>query len=400
MSQPPSTTHQPTKSVLFLFPYPSGTAASQRFRFEQYLGFLAEEGIIFRLAPFLDEATWKILYKPGHTLQKAWGIGKGFLRRVGLLFTVAHYDFVFIHREVAPVGPPVFEWFIARIFCKRIIYDFDDAIWLPNTSVHNRLAARLKWHQKTFTICRWAWKISAGNAYLAEMASPPTPKGGVAPQPPKGEFLSPSPLGRAGVGLPPLGVGGLAIIMPTTIDTQHLHNRLKDQHTERLVIGWTGTHSTIVYLEALIPVLEKLEQEMDFTFLVISDREPDFRLNSMVYQPWNKVTETDDLLRMNIGLMPLSDDLWSRGKCGFKALQYMALGIPALASPVGVNTEIITHGVDGFLCHTPEDWENSIWQLIKNPAIRSAMGAAARQRVEERYSVQANRRTFLALFTA
>nr|MCU0355504.1 hypothetical protein [Cytophagales bacterium] len=118
------------------------------------------------LEPFLDNATWKILYRPGHTGRKVRGIAKGFLRRLLLLFVVPRYDIVFIHREAAPLGPPVFEWIIAKILRKRIVFDFDDAIWLPNTSENNRLAARLKWHQKTASICRWAWKISAGNKYL------------------------------------------------------------------------------------------------------------------------------------------------------------------------------------------------------------------------------------------
>jgi glycosyltransferase involved in cell wall biosynthesis len=387
--------------VLFLFPYPSGTAASQRFRFEQYLDFLREEGVEYTLVPFLDEATWKILYKPGNTLQKAWGIGKGFLRRLGILFTVAQYDFVFIHREATPIGPPFMEWIIARIFRKRIIFDFDDAIWLPNTSENNRIAAKLKWHQKTASICRWAWKISAGNAYLADYAR----------QCRNAELenslseTTKTPLfnedgSEVGIHSEFRIPNSEIIINPTTIDTTHLHNRLKDQHTNNLVIGWTGTHSTISYLEALVPVLAKLEKDYAFTFLVISDRKPSFALQSLQYIPWNKATEADDLLRMNIGVMPLTDDPWSRGKCGFKALQYMALGIPALASPVGVNMEIIQPGVNGFLCQTPEDWENSIRQLLQTPDLRVNLGKAARQRIEERYSVQANRLTFLRFFTA
>ncbi len=379
--------------VLFLFPYPSGTAASQRFRFEQYLGFLREEEIEYTLAPFLDDATWKILYKPGNTLRKAWGIGKGFLRRLGILFTVANYDFVFIHREATPLGPPWVEWIIAKIFRKRIIFDFDDAIWLANTSENNKIASKLKWHQKTASICRWAWKISAGNAYLADYARQcRNLEGGIR------RVESGNSIPENAKTLPSED-GGL-IVNPTTIDTTHLHNRLKDQDTSDFVIGWTGTHSTIQYLELFIPILEKLEQEYTFTFLVISDRKPEFSLKSLQYLPWNKATEAEDLLRMNVGIMPLTDDPWSRGKCGFKALQYMALGIPALASPVGVNTEIIQQGINGFLCQTPSDWENSIRQLIKTPDLRSRLGKAARQWIEERYSVQANRLTFLTLFTA
>lgn len=353
--------------VLFLFPYPHGTAASQRFRFEQYLDFLKEENISYTLAPFLDDSTWKILYKPGYTGVKIIGILKGFFRRVLVLLRAPGYDYVFIHREAAPIGPPVFEWVIAKVLRKRIIFDFDDAIWLANTSENNRLASRLKWHSKTGNICRWAHCVSAGNVYLAEYARQFNPN---------------------------------VVVNPTTIDTTTLHNQLKDQQTSPVVIGWTGTHSTIQYLDFLIPILNRLAQRFEFTFLVISDRKPAFTLSCLQYIPWNKVTEREDLLRMHIGVMPLRDDTWAQGKCGFKALQYMALGIPAVASPVGVNTTIITASVNGFLCQTEDEWEQALAYLLQQPQLRQGMGKAARQRVEAHYSVQANRRTFLDFFMA
>lgn len=359
--------------ILFLFPYPHGTAASQRFRFEQYLSFLEKNGHSYRLQSFIDEKTWQILYKPGHALQKVSGIVRGFLRRIAMLASVHTYDFVFIHREAAPLGPPVFEWLLAKVFRKKIVFDFDDAIWLPNTSENNRMAARLKWHHKTGAICRWAWKVSAGNRYLADYSRQHRAAGDAQTR---------------------------VYVNPTTIDTTHLHNRLKTQDTPHMVIGWTGTHSTISYLDALVPGLEKLEKKYDFIFLVISDKPPAFTLRSLQYIPWNKATEADDLLRMNIGVMPLTDDPWSRGKCGFKALQYMALGIPPVVSPVGVNTDIVQSGRNGFVCHTSDEWEQALEKLIQSVALRTQLGQAARHTIESRYSVQANERTFLDFFTA
>jgi glycosyltransferase involved in cell wall biosynthesis len=150
----------------------------------------------------------------------------------------------------------------------------------------------------------------------------------------------------------------------------------------------------------LLPVLRELEKEYAFTFLVISDQPPGFTLPSLRYLPWNKATEREDLLRMNIGIMPLTDDPWAQGKCGFKALQYMALGIPAVASPVGVNCDIIRDGVDGYLCRTDAEWKNALAQLLSKDALRTRLGHAARQRIEDSYSVQANRLTFLRFFTA
>lgn len=235
-------------------PYPSGQAPSQRFRFEQYLSALTTAGHTYELESFLSPATWAILYEPGQALAKARGILGGFGRRLVLLARVPAFDFVFIHREAAPLGPPVLEWLIAKVLRKRIIYDFDDAIWLANTSEANRIAAGLKWHHKVASICRWAYKNSCGNAYLAAYAR---------------QFNTQS------------------IVNPTTIDTEHLHNRVRDQAIpSRLVIGWTGTHSTLKYLDQVVPVLAQLEAEgLDFEFRVISNQPPALPLRSLVFVP-------------------------------------------------------------------------------------------------------------------
>ncbi|MBO3272484.1 glycosyltransferase family 4 protein [Hymenobacter defluvii] len=353
--------------ILFIAPYPLGQAPSQRFRFEQYLDTLTQYGHQWHLAPFLSMATWQILYKPGHTTAKAMGIVAGFLRRAGLMLTIPRYDYVFIHREASPIGPPVFEWLITKVFRKGIIYDFDDSIWLPNTSEANKLVAGIKWHHKVGSICRWAYKVSCGNTYLRTYAQ---------------QFNE------------------QAIVNPTTIDTEHLHNQVRDQQAPgKLVIGWTGTHSTLKYLHQVVPVLARLEQEFDFEFRVISNQPPALPLQSLVYQPWRKETEITDLLAFHVGLMPLEDDPWAQGKCAFKALQYMALGEPALVSPVGMNTEVVADGVNGNICSSPAEWESALRQLLLNANLRARMGKAARRTIEERYSVTANCRNFLELFS-
>ncbi|RPD46890.1 glycosyltransferase [Hymenobacter sediminis] len=353
--------------ILFLVPYPAGKAPSQRFRFEQYFEALTAAGYQYRVASFISDATWSILYKSGHQLQKVTGILGGFLRRTALLFSVPQYDYVFIHREASPIGPPVFEWLIAKALGKKIIYDFDDAIWIPNTSEANKIVAGVKWHHKVDSICRWAYKVSCGNAYLRDYARQFNPN---------------------------------AIINPTTIDTEHLHNRVRNQQAPgKLVIGWTGTHSTLKYIEQVVPVLARLEQEFNFEFRVISNQPPALPLRSLVYVPWRKETEIADLLTFHVGLMPLEDDPWAKGKCAFKALQYMALGEPALVSPVGMNTEVVQENVNGNICATPAEWEAALRRLLINPSLRAQMGEAARRTIEERYSVVANRRNFLGLFS-
>ncbi|SNC67698.1 Glycosyltransferase involved in cell wall bisynthesis [Hymenobacter gelipurpurascens] len=352
--------------ILFLMPYPTGKAPSQRFRFEQYFGALTSAGHRYHVAPFISDSTWSVLYKPGHQVQKVVGILSGFLRRTTLLFGVSKYDYVFIHREASPIGPPIFEWLIAKILGKKIIYDFDDAIWIPNTSEANKIVADIKWNHKVADICRWAYKVSCGNAYLRDYAQQFNPN---------------------------------AVINPTTIDTEHLHNQVRDQQAPgKLVIGWTGTHSTLKYIEQVVPVLAKLEKEFDFEFRVISNQPPELTLRSLVYQPWRKETEIADLLAFHVGLMPLEDDLWAKGKCAFKALQYMALGEPALVSPVGMNTEVVQQDVNGNICNTSDEWEAALRRLLMDPGLRARMGQAARQTIQERYSVVANRPNFLALF--
>lgn len=351
--------------ILFVVPYPLGKAPSQRFRFEQYLDFLTQAGWQYTFAPFINESTWHILYKPGHLVQKALGILQGFLKRFLFLFSVPRYNYIFIHREATPIGPPWFEWVVAKVLKKKIIYDFDDAIWIANTSENNKIVAGIKWHHKVGSICRWAYKISCGNSYLQSFAQQYNPR---------------------------------AVVNPTTIDTVNLHNQIKDQRTEKIVIGWTGTHSTMKYLEPIIPVLQQLEEKYSFEFKVISNQPPEFALRSLVFKPWQKETEIADLLTFNVGLMPLEDDRWAKGKCAFKALQYMALGIPALVSPVGMNTEVVDDGVNGFICQTPQDWYNKLESTINNAGLRASLGEAARQKIEKAYAVVANRTTFLGLF--
>ncbi len=353
------------KKIIFLFPYPTGTAASQRFRFEQYLKLLSDSNFELEFQSFLDNQTWKILYKKGHFSLKIIGIIKGFLRRFRLLFKIHKYDFVFIHREASPIGPPLFEFIIAKILKKKIIFDFDDAIWLPNTSGQNKIIAFLKFHSKTGLIYKWSYKISAGNNFLSQYALKYNPK---------------------------------VCINPTTIDTNQLHNKIKNQNSAEVIIGWTGTHSTLIYLAEIVPIIRKLEEHFNFTFLVICDKNPNYVLKSFRFLPWDKTSEIDDLLKINIGIMPLKDDEWAKGKCGFKALQYMSLGIPAVVSPVGVNLEIIKNNQTGFVCNSPGDWYLAFEKLLSNVSLREEMGKNARKTIIQNYSVQANSLNFLTLF--
>lgn len=354
--------------VLFLVPYPLHRAPSQRFRVENLLPLLDEAGISYTLRPFMDEATWNILYKGGSAPQKARGILKGFLQRWKTVRKEAgSYDYIFIHREAAPLGPPVFEWWLKKIKKKKIIYDFDDAIWIPNTSAANKIARWVKAFWKVPFICKWSYEISAGNDYLCQYAAQHT----------KGSIVK----------------------VPTVVDTERRYNVLKQHHSGKPVVGWTGSHSTLKYLDDVVPVLQQLQEKHDFTFLVIADKKPELPLKDWQYISWNPATEIDDLLKIDIGLMPLTPDPWSEGKCGFKLIQYLSLGIPALASPVGVNTIIVEEGRNGYLCSTPEHWAAGIGQLLSDTSKRAAMGAVGRQKMIGEYSILSIKKAFTGLFS-
>src|SRR5688572_17999447 len=156
--------------ILFLVPYPTDEAPSQRFRFEQYYSILLQNGHTYSTQSFLSLSAWKKLYRQGNVVLKAWSIVLGLLKRFMILFTLSRYDFVFIHREAASVGLPLFEWLMSRVFRKKIIYDFDDAIWTTDKTAEPWLQKTFRWRNKVSSICKWSYKVSCGNHYLATYA--------------------------------------------------------------------------------------------------------------------------------------------------------------------------------------------------------------------------------------
>ncbi|MCC5944360.1 MAG: glycosyltransferase family 4 protein [Bernardetiaceae bacterium] len=333
---------------------------------------LESAGHSYQVLSFLDLPTHKILYKPGNLFSKLLGVIKGYIKRILHFFKALGADYIFVYREITPLGPPIFEFLLTQIFNKKLIYDFDDAIWIPATSSQNKIAAWLKSPQKVGKICRWAHKVSVGNAYLAAQAQ---------------RFIAKSPQSQAQV-----------CLNPTTIDTEKMHNQLKNHSEKPLTIGWTGSHSTLPYVDYLLPVIKKLSADFDFRFRIICNEAPNFELDNLDFVPWQKATEIEDLAALHIGIMPLAADAWAEGKCGFKALQYMALGIPAIVSPVGVNRDIVREGIDGFHATRLEEWEQRLRILLEAEDLRIKMGNQARKRVLQHFSVVSNQKNFLSLF--
>jgi glycosyltransferase involved in cell wall biosynthesis len=324
-------------------------------------------GIDYRIAPFYSNRTFNLLYKKGFFIAKLFGTLSGFIKRIFLIFFNApFYSFIFIHREAAPIGPPIFEWLLAKLFRKKIIYDFDDAIWISKTTEENKFAGWMKASWKVKFICKWSYKVVCGNEYLCNYAK---------------QFAQ------------------TVICIPTCVNTDVTVSRIKNHVAGNNVVGWTGSHSTTTYLNGLSDVLLKLEKEDDVRFLVISNKPPGLPLNNLTYCTWKEETEIEDLLKMDIGIMPMVKDQWSEGKCGFKLIQYLSLGIPAVTSPVGVNKKIIEHGVNGFLCETEAEWGSALKKLLADVELRKQMGLAGRKIIQQRYSVQSQKEKFIELFS-
>lgn len=355
------------KKLLILCPYPPGTAASQRFRFEQYIPALEQNGFEVTQASFWDEATWKVLYKPGHLSQKVRGTVTGFLRRLKLVLESHDYDYVFIHLEATPIGPPIVEALL-MLLRRKLVYDIDDAIFMAKTSKSNRLVSALRWRSKVGFVAKHSYKVTAVNPFLEEWARQFTDS---------------------------------VILVPTTIDPEY-HRPAAEPATHLIpVLGWTGSHSTAPYLDLIRPVLAELQKEQAFRLRVICNTDPGFKeLDDYEFVPWREETEIPDLQTIDIGLMPVPDTTWARGKVGFKAIQYSAVGIPPIVSDVGSGREVVDDGRTGLVVpNEPEAWRQAILRLLRDEPLRKRMGEAARAHVLARYSIPAQTPTYLGLFS-
>lgn len=342
--------------VLFIASHRPDRSPGQRFRFEQYIGALEKAGWRCDHSHIVTAEDDRILYRPGNYLEKARFVQRCYKVRQGDVERMNDYDVIFLYREALMTRSIRFEQKFRRGRAK-LIFDFDDSVWLPNVSDANRRWSWLKDASKTSRLIGMSDLVFAGNAYLADYAR---------------------------------RFNASTLIMPTTIDTDEYRPR-QGRSEGPVVIGWSGSITTIQHFRFAIPALRALKDTYGdrVAFRVIGDgtyAEPALGVQGL---PWRKETELDDLRAMDIGIMPLPDDEWARGKCGLKGLQYMALGLPTIMSPVGVNSEIIQDGQDGFLAGSTEEWVRKLSRLIDDADLRRRTGEAARKTVVERYSLQA-----------
>ena len=365
-ASPPAAT-DPTR-VLILSPYPQGRVPGQRFRYEQYLDRLRCHGIEFDTQSFLDEPTMAVLYTSGNLARKLLGVLRGFGRRLGMLRRVRQYDFVFVYREASPVGPPLIEWALFMMGC-RVIYDFDDAIFIAQRSRANPFMPYIRCAWKVDYITRRAHMVTVCNPYLVEWAGARTSHVSLIPTTIDEDYHR-----------PPAAAPGPRPAMP--------------------IIGWTGTHSTARYLDLVRPALVELQKRHEFEFRVICDTDPGFpELWHYRFVKWQMHSEIEDLSQFQIGLMPVPEEAWAHGKVGFKAIQYGALGIVQVVSAVGSGHEVVENGESGFVVQNDTaSWVSALDRLLSDPARAAEMGEHARQFILSRYSVRANLGAYLQLF--
>ena len=352
--------------VLAVVPSTYDTSPGQRFRIEQWEPILREGGVEITYAPFETPELRSVLYQGGQVLKKVSAVTRNMMLRRDELAKLDGYDLVYIFREAAILGPPWFERKIARSGVPYI-FDFDDAVFVSYKSPSNGYLSYLKFPGKTAEICRLATHIMAGNQYLADYA---------------GTY------------------NDNVTIVPTTIDTDKYKFIEPAKGPETMTIGWSGSFSTVQHLDTIRDALRELAKDERFRLRVIGTAAYDLPGVDVEAIPWRSETEIEDLAKIEIGLMPLPDENWSRGKCGLKALQYMALGKPSICSPVGVNSTIIQDGENGYLADGKAEWIEKLKLLIHSAELRRKIGRAGRDTVEQEYSAKVVAPMVLEIFRA
>ena len=337
--------------VLALCSYPLEAAAT-RFRLYQFVRPLEERGITLSVRPFLDSRLFADFYARNALPRIAFGVAKSAALRLRDVLAANRSDAVLVQREAMLFGPPFIEWLV-KCFCHRpLVLDLDDATYIRYDSpTYGSLAKALKWFSKTDDLIRWATVVTCGNRAIAEYVA---------------------------------SKGGHARIIPTVVDTE-LFCPLQSLSTNAITLGWIGTHSTFPYLESIFPVLQQLAQTHKFRLKIVGAGKEKITIPGVEVEnlEWKLDREVRDFQSFDIGLYPgvqeLNANEWAAGKSGFKAIQFMAVGIPYVANPVGAIEEIGEINTTDFLAATDEEWRGALTRLITDRAERERMGAAGRR---------------------
>lgn len=338
-------------------------AASTRQRFEQYEPALHAAGISVDYAPFLGNEHLQRLAAGRRATPLS--VVRAYASRIRALLSARRYDALWVHCELFPYWPGFAEW-LGTLSGRPILFDYDDAIFhiydaSPNPLVRALLGTKLE------PLLRRASACCCGNAYLRDYAA---------------QYCS------------------RTIVLPTVVDTEIYRPATGRRENGPLVVGWIGSPSTWTNVQPLLPMLRELAERHGFVVRAVGagpaaerDRFPGLELVE-----WSEAGEVAAVQSFDIGIMPLHDQPFQRGKCGYKLIQYMACGKPVVADPIGVNREIIDEGESGFLARTPKAWRDAILKLAGDPALRARMGAAGRARVVRDYSLASQAPRLVELF--
>lgn len=325
--------------------------ASSRLRFYQYLPYLKARGIDVTVAPLLSDAYLTAFYS-GHVKHVETRLVP-YLRRLILLWKCRDFDFLWVETEILPWLPPWVEVLLARAGVRSVV-DYNDASF-HRYDQHSNTFVRRVLGEKIDVVMRFAARVIVGNDYLATRAR------------------------RAGA--------RDIVCLPTVVDLRRYRVEHKSTGTP-FTVGWVGTPLTVHYLDSLRSVLYEFLKCNNSNFVIVGGSRFDLQAVPVVFRPWSEDTEVSDVRNFDVGIMPLSDGPWEQGKCGYKLIQYMACCKPVIASPVGVNSKIVDHGVNGFLASTGYEWYQALSTLRDNPQLRRDMGEAARRKVEREYCLE------------
>lgn len=326
--------------------------ASSRVRSLQYLSYFHSQGVEVTVKALFSDDYLRALYSGGSRWRE---VIKGYAERILALLGARRFDVVIIEKELFPFMPAIAERFL-RLFGVPYVVDYDDALF-HRYDCHSNIWIRRLLGKKIDSVMCQATTVIAGNDYLAERAQ------------------------RAGA--------IKVVIIPTVVDAERYLPKPKAGF-EIPIVGWIGTPQTSRYLKPLLPVFEAIKNQMAVRFVAVGADPQDFEGTPVEVWPWSEDSEIESVQQFDIGIMPLVDSPWERGKCGYKLIQYMACGVPVIASPVGVNYEIVEEGVNGRFASVTQEWDTALRDMLgAGPEKREIMGKAGRQRVESWYSLQA-----------
>lgn len=325
--------------------------ASSRVRSFQYLPYIRASGVECVVSPLFDDEL--LIKKYQHGSYAMWDVLSAYWRRILALMTRDKFDLVWIEKETLPWWPA---WIEQLLLCgKPYMLDFDDAIF-HNYDLHRSAWVRRVYGRRIDCLMAGAQMVIAGNRYLADHA---------------------------------IAAGARRVeVIPTVIDLARYASKQNYSVSSKLRIVWIGSPSTVQYLQELAEPLATLAKRQPFILRVISGGAltiPGVDVESI---PWFADTEAALIAECDVGVMPLRDTPWEQGKCAYKLIQYMACGLPTVASPIGANRDVVIEGVTGFFADTANEWVEKMELLLCDTALRQDFGQAGRARVEAKYCLQ------------